>query len=211
MARRGPRTRSNSCPMNPEAPMTMKRMSEDMLSHEIEFEGYLSRAHYRSTYLKYHSLAFGKSVLRNCVESPSRTGFMANAAISDLPSPNVTLKPNCSKASRMPNALVKPCSPTPRMLCLSNSSRFVAEIVMARHKTREAQYQACVDEAEKLGVERLGMQQSQSWRDDPKHLVFNLSRYKFVAKMLSGSNHVLEIGCGDAFGSRIVRQEVCHL
>jgi cyclopropane fatty-acyl-phospholipid synthase-like methyltransferase len=83
---------------------------------------------------------------------------------------------------------------------------------MARqNKTREAQYQACVDEAEKLGVERLGMQQSQSWRDDPKHLVFNLSRYKFVAKMLSGSNHVLEIGCGDAFGTRIVRQEVCHL
>ena len=82
---------------------------------------------------------------------------------------------------------------------------------MARQKTREAQYQACVEEAEKLGVERLGMQQSQSWRDDPKHLVFNLSRYKFVAKMLSGSNHVLEIGCGDAFGSRIVRQEVCHL
>ena len=82
---------------------------------------------------------------------------------------------------------------------------------MARQKTREAQYQACVDEAEKLGVERLGMQQGQSWRDDPKHLVFNLSRYKFVAKMLSGSNHVLEIGCGDAFGSRIVRQEVCHL
>src|SRR5215472_6866361 len=104
MARRGPRTRSNSCPMNPEAPMTKKRMSEDMLSQEIEFEGYLSRAHYRSTYLKYQSLAFGKSVLRSCVESPSKTGFMANAAISDLPSPNVTLKPNCSKASRMQRA-----------------------------------------------------------------------------------------------------------
>ena len=80
-----------------------------------------------------------------------------------------------------------------------------------RQRTREAQYQASVVEAEKLGAERLGLQQSQSWRDDPRHLLFNLSRYKFVAKMLSGSDRVLEIGCGDAFGSRIVRQEVKHL
>jgi 2-polyprenyl-3-methyl-5-hydroxy-6-metoxy-1,4-benzoquinol methylase len=82
---------------------------------------------------------------------------------------------------------------------------------MARRRTRESQYQEGVDEAAKLGVERLGMQQSQSWREDPKHLVFNLSRYKFVAKMFSGFDRVLEIGCGDAFGSRIVRQEVKHL
>jgi cyclopropane fatty-acyl-phospholipid synthase-like methyltransferase len=82
---------------------------------------------------------------------------------------------------------------------------------MTRRRTRESQYQTCVDEAEKVGVERLGMQQSQSWREDPRHLVFNLSRYKFVAKMFSGFDRVLEIGCGDAFGSRIVRQEVKHL
>jgi 2-polyprenyl-3-methyl-5-hydroxy-6-metoxy-1,4-benzoquinol methylase len=35
-----------------------------------------------------------------------------------------------------------------------------------------------------------------------------LSRYKFVAKMLSGKDRVLEVGCGDAFGTRIVQQEV---
>src|SRR5262249_45023878 len=43
---------------------------------------------------------------------------------------------------------------------------------------------------------------------DPRHLVFTLARYKFVAKMLSGRESVLEIGCGDALGTRIVRQEV---
>ena len=38
--------------------------------------------------------------------------------------------------------------------------------------------------------------------------MFMLSRYKFVAKMLAGLEHVLEIGCGDAFGTRIVTQAV---
>ena len=49
------------------------------------------------------------------------------------------------------------------------------------------------------------------WRDDPKRLVISLARYKFVAKMLSGINNVVEVGCGDGFGSRIVRQEVSKL
>jgi cyclopropane fatty-acyl-phospholipid synthase-like methyltransferase len=74
--------------------------------------------------------------------------------------------------------------------------------------TREPQYQVCIDETELAGLERLGLMSSESWRRDPKHLAFVLSRYKFVAKLLSGRNRVLEVGCGDAFGSRIVRQEV---
>jgi 2-polyprenyl-3-methyl-5-hydroxy-6-metoxy-1,4-benzoquinol methylase len=74
--------------------------------------------------------------------------------------------------------------------------------------TREPQYQECLDAASKRGFERLGLRSSQSWHDDPKHLLFRLSRYKFVAKMLSEREHVLEIGCGDAFGTRIVQQEV---
>jgi len=52
---------------------------------------------------------------------------------------------------------------------------------------------------------------SQAWYDDPKRLAFTLSRYKFVAKMLSGAGHVLEVGCADAFGTRIVVQEVQQL
>ena len=57
----------------------------------------------------------------------------------------------------------------------------------------------------------LGLMTDQVWHDDPKRLLFLLSRYKFVAKMLSGKEDVLEIGCGDAFGSRIVHQEVKKL
>ena len=49
------------------------------------------------------------------------------------------------------------------------------------------------------------------WHEDPKRLVFTLSRYKFVAKMLTGKNRVAEIGCGDGFGTRIVKQEVGQL
>ena len=43
---------------------------------------------------------------------------------------------------------------------------------------------------------------------DPKHLLFNLSRYKFVSKMFEGYKNVLEIGCGDAFGTSLVAQTV---
>ena len=36
----------------------------------------------------------------------------------------------------------------------------------------------------KIGIERLGLMTSQSWYDDPKGLLFSLSRYKFVSKIL---------------------------
>ena len=78
----------------------------------------------------------------------------------------------------------------------------------SRRKTREPQYQECLDAVAARGFERLGLRSSQSWHDDPRHLLFRLARYKFVAKMLSGSANVLEIGCGDAFGTRLVQQEV---
>jgi len=78
-------------------------------------------------------------------------------------------------------------------------------------RTRERQYQVLLDEFEASGFERLGLMTSESWRNDPKHLLFSLARYKFVAQMLAGRDHVLEIGCGDAFGTRIVRQRVKNL
>ena len=46
------------------------------------------------------------------------------------------------------------------------------------------------------------------WREDPRGLLFSLSRYKFVSKILEGKNDVLEIGCGDGWFSRIVKQTV---
>lgn len=49
---------------------------------------------------------------------------------------------------------------------------------------------------------------NQTWHDDPKRLLFVLARYKFVAKMLAGYSRVLEVGCADAFGTRVVLQEV---
>lgn len=75
-------------------------------------------------------------------------------------------------------------------------------------KTKEIQYQVIVEAAEQRGVERFGLRSSESWHEDPKHLVFRLARYKFTAKMLAGRKHVLEVGCGDAFGTRIVQAEV---
>jgi 2-polyprenyl-3-methyl-5-hydroxy-6-metoxy-1,4-benzoquinol methylase len=57
----------------------------------------------------------------------------------------------------------------------------------------------------------LGPRTSHSLLADPKHLAFVLSRYKFVAKMLEGKGTVLEVGCGDAFGSPVVAQAVDYL
>ena len=81
---------------------------------------------------------------------------------------------------------------------------------MADH-TRKPQYQRCVELRDAEGLTPLGLMSNQVWHDDPKRLVFLLSRYKFVAKMLSGRQRVLEVGCADAFGTRIVQQEVGQL
>ncbi len=64
---------------------------------------------------------------------------------------------------------------------------------------------------DRIGLRPLGLMTNQVWHQDPKRLVFTLSRYKFVAKMLKGTGRVLEVGCGDGFAARIVRQEVGHL
>lgn len=69
-------------------------------------------------------------------------------------------------------------------------------------------YDALVEEMRQAGPERLGIMSGFAWRDDPKRLAFTLSRYKFVAKMFDGRPRVLEVGCADGFGSRIVAQAV---
>ncbi len=78
-------------------------------------------------------------------------------------------------------------------------------------QTREPQYQAILDKRDAQGLTSFGLMTSQAWDDDPKRLTFTFSRYKFVAKMFSGFENVLEIGCADAFASRIVLQEVKRL
>ena len=57
----------------------------------------------------------------------------------------------------------------------------------------------------------LGSYASYEWMNDPKHLLFKMSRYKFVSKMLSGKKNVLEIGAGDGFASKIVSEVVKNL
>jgi cyclopropane fatty-acyl-phospholipid synthase-like methyltransferase len=74
--------------------------------------------------------------------------------------------------------------------------------------TREPQYALLLDVKEKHGVSRLGLMVNESWNQDPKRTLFTLARYKFVARMLAGDRHVLEVGCADAFGTRIVQQAV---
>lgn len=68
-----------------------------------------------------------------------------------------------------------------------------------------------VEQAHDNGLESLGLMTSFAWNDDPKRLAFTLSRYKFVSKVFSDRKNVLEIGCADAFGTRIVRQAVQKL
>jgi len=55
---------------------------------------------------------------------------------------------------------------------------------------------------------KLGPWTSYSLINDPKHMCFVLSRYKFCAKMLEGKNAVMEIGSGDGFGLPIISQAV---
>lgn len=71
---------------------------------------------------------------------------------------------------------------------------------------KESQYQFLLERAARGDTARFGLMSSQTWQDDPRRLVFLLSRYKFASKMLAGCRRVLEVGCADAFGTRIVSQ-----
>jgi Methyltransferase domain len=77
--------------------------------------------------------------------------------------------------------------------------------------TREPQYNNCLELKSQVGLETLGLMTNQVWNDDPRRLTFVLARYKFVAKMLAGRQNAGELGCGDAFGTRIVLQDVGNL
>src|SRR6266516_6356047 len=81
----------------------------------------------------------------------------------------------------------------------------------SKRRAGEPQYQEFIDEIRRRGPERMGLMTSWAWLDDPKRLAFMLSRYKFVAKMSEGTEHALEIGCGDGFGARVVAQAVGRL
>ncbi len=79
---------------------------------------------------------------------------------------------------------------------------------MKNKKVYEPQVQIQINEYHKKKGVVLGPYTSHIWRDDPKHLLFLLARYKFCSKILAGKNNVLEVGCGDSFGTGIVLQTV---
>ena len=54
----------------------------------------------------------------------------------------------------------------------------------------------------------LGAPSSYSLLNDPKHLAFVLSRYKFCSKMLDGRKQVMEFGSGDGIGLPIIAKAV---
>jgi 2-polyprenyl-3-methyl-5-hydroxy-6-metoxy-1,4-benzoquinol methylase len=77
-----------------------------------------------------------------------------------------------------------------------------------KSETREPQYELLIRVREKHGISRLGVMVNESWNQDPRRTLFTMARYKFVSKMLEGRKHVLEVGCADAFCTRLVQQTV---
>lgn len=78
-------------------------------------------------------------------------------------------------------------------------------------QTRDPVNQPGLEVSRQIGETRLGLLKNWEWYDDPRRLLFSMSRSKFVAKMFAGRESVLEIGCGDAFCAPIVRQTVKKL
>jgi cyclopropane fatty-acyl-phospholipid synthase-like methyltransferase len=74
--------------------------------------------------------------------------------------------------------------------------------------SKEPQYQIQIDTLDKIGPVEMGPTASHTWRSDPRRLTFLLARYKFCSKMLAGKSRILEVGCGDGFGMRVVLQTV---
>ena len=82
---------------------------------------------------------------------------------------------------------------------------------MKKNRTKEPQYEILLDLKKRKGINKLGLMMNEVWDGDPRRLAFVLSRYKFIAKMLEGTENVLEVGCGDAWPARIVKQTVKKL
>src|SRR5213078_5148827 len=90
----------------------------------------------------------------------------------------------------------------------SKNANNVSQQPMTQEQTKEPQYDRCMELYRNPGPAVLGPMMNQVWFDDPRRLGIVLARYKFVAKMLSGKARVLEIGVGDGWASRVVKQEV---
>ena len=75
----------------------------------------------------------------------------------------------------------------------------------------EKQYSQYFTNRDSIGNEVLGSMATDRWRSDSKLLGVTLSRYKFVSKMFTNFESVLEIGAADGWYSRLVFNEVKKL
>ena len=82
---------------------------------------------------------------------------------------------------------------------------------MSSRQSHESAYQFMLDNIEEFGNQVLPCRPTVIWRTDPKLLLFVLSRHKAVARILSGYEDVLEVGCGDGFASRLLHPVVSSL
>ncbi len=75
---------------------------------------------------------------------------------------------------------------------------------------KDSQYEYMKEVAKTRRI-NLGLVSNSTWQKDPKRLLFSLSRYKFVSKMLANSKNVLEVGCGDGWNAKLVSETVKEL
>lgn len=73
----------------------------------------------------------------------------------------------------------------------------------SRNAEIQAQVRAVLETQPRL---ILGSRASHELEKDPRHFLFVLSRYKFVAKMFAGRGRLLEVGIGDGVGATLVAQ-----
>ena len=95
-----------------------------------------------------------------------------------------------------------------RCFTLNHKMGKIKEISMKKRLLLQEHNQIILDQYKNRGSFCLGPYSSYTWRNDPKHLMFSLARYKFCSKMLAGKKKVLEVGCGDAFGVPMLLQTV---
>ena len=78
---------------------------------------------------------------------------------------------------------------------------------MTTPPTKEPQYSLLLDVKEKHGIARLGLMVNESWNQDPKRTLFTSPAINSWPGCWPATG-MLEVGCADAFGTRIVQQAV---
>lgn len=78
-------------------------------------------------------------------------------------------------------------------------------------QSKTSTYNELIEKFESGKSAKMGYMSSYVYFNDPVRVAITAARYKFVSKMFSGLDSVLELGCGDAFYSSIVAKNVKKL